>query len=269
MDITGKVFVVTGAGSGMGRSVVLELLTRGATIAAVDLNPDALTETVSLAKTPAERLSTHVANIADKDRVAALPGEITAIHGHVDGIFNIAGIIQPFVPISDLDLATIEKVMAVNFWGTVYTTTAFLPLLKQRPEAVVLNVSSMGGLVPVPGQSAYGASKGAVKLFTEGLYAENQDSNLHVTLVFPGAVETNISVNSGVGLPSTGNAEASQHKMTSSADAAKQMVDAVASNTFRVRIGSDAKLLDRLVRVAPTKAITMIADKMKDLLSNK
>jgi len=154
---------VTGGGNGIGREVVLELLRREARVAAVDLSADGLAETARLARA-GDRLSTHVANVADRAPVEALPDAVLAAHGRVDGLLNVAGIIHPFQRTGELPIETLERVMQVNFWGVVHTVTAFLPLLKARPAAALLNVSSMGALAPVPGQSAYGASKAALKL---------------------------------------------------------------------------------------------------------
>ena len=160
MQIADRVFVVTGGGNGIGREVVLQLVRRGARVAAVDLSAEGLAETVRLAAAPEGRLSTHVLSVSDRAAVEALPDQVVAAHGQVDGVLNIAGIIQRFVHVEELSIEEIEKVMAVNFWGTLYLDTTFLPLLKARPQAALLNVSSMGALVPVPGQGAYGASKG-------------------------------------------------------------------------------------------------------------
>lgn len=264
MQIRDRVFVVTGAGSGIGREVVLELVARGASVAAVDLRPEPLAETVRLAGAAPERISTHVVDVSDRAAVEALPGAVVAAHGRVDGLLHIAGIIQRFVPVSELSIEEIERVMNVNFWGTVLMDKAFLPLLLERPHAALLNVASMGALVPVPGQAAYGASKGAVKLLTEGLYAELQGTNVAVTVVFPGGVGTNITENSGVAAPTVRGGKAP--KVTSAPDAAKQIVDAVASGRFRVIIGSDARMLDRISRISPRRAITMVAERMKALL---
>jgi NAD(P)-dependent dehydrogenase (short-subunit alcohol dehydrogenase family) len=265
MQIADKVFVVTGGGNGIGREVVLELLRRGARVAAVDLSARGLDETASLARAPEGRLTTHVLSVADREAVEALPDAVIAAHGQVDGVLNIAGIIQRFVHVEELSIEEIEKIMAVNFWGTLYMDKTFLPYLKKRPQAALLNVSSMGGLVPVPGQGAYGASKGAVKLLTETLYAELRDTRVAVTVVFPGGVGTNITQNSGVDIP-LGATTGKTPKMTEPADAAKQIVDAVQNGRFRLLIGSDAKMLDRLSRFNPTKAITTVADQMKKML---
>ena len=203
MKVRSRVIVVTGAGSGMGRELTLALLRRGARVAAVDVRAEGLEETAVLA-VAGERLSTHVLDITDRIACEALPDEVIAHHGSVDGLINNAGIIQPFVTIEDLDYATIERVLNVNLMGTIHMVKAFLPHLKARPEAHIANVSSMGGFLPVPGQVMYGASKAAVKLLTEGLYAELLDTNVGVSVIMPGAVATNITQNSGVSAPRRG-----------------------------------------------------------------
>jgi NAD(P)-dependent dehydrogenase (short-subunit alcohol dehydrogenase family) len=269
MQIADKVFVVTGGGNGIGREVVLQLVRRGARDAAVDLSAEGLAETERLAAAPEGRLTAHAMSVADRAAVEALPAQVVAAHGQVDGVLNIAGIIQRFVHVEDLSIEEIEKVMGVNFWGTLYMDKTFLPLLKARPQAALLNVSSMGGLVPVPGQGAYGASKGAVKLLTETLYAELRGTDVAVTVVFPGAVGTNITGNSGVEVPTgaaAAQAGAKPPKMTAPVEAARLIVEAVAEGRPRLLIGGDAKMLDRLSRVAPTRAITTVADQMKKML---
>lgn len=182
-------------------------------------------------------------------------------------MLNVAGIIQPFVKLTELDFDVIERVFNVNFWGVVNMTKAFLPSLMGRPEAAVLNVSSMGGFLPVPGQAAYGASKAAVKLFTEALYSESLGTNLAVTIVFPGGVGTNITANSGVEMPTVEAAEpGKEYKTTSPEDAGRQIIEGLEKGAFRVVIGSDAKFMDRFSRFSPRRATELIAKKMKDLL---
>jgi short-subunit dehydrogenase len=267
MKLAGKVVVVTGAGSGIGRQVALEALRRGARVAAVDLNETTLTETATMADA-GDRVSTHVLNIADRAGVAALPSAVTDRFGSVDGLIHCAGIIQPFARVKDLDDATIERVFAVNWWGTLYLTRAFLPVLLARPEGHIVNVSSMGGFLPVPGQTIYGASKAAVKLLTEGLHSECAGTNVHVTVVFPGAVATNITANSGVDVPISGaDAEAMASRTMPADKAARIILDGMERNAYRVLVGGDAKLMDRLYRLSPRRASGFIANRMKDLLS--
>ena len=133
MKLANKVVVVTGAGSGMGREIALELLRRRARVAAVDINETTLRETATLARGGADALSTHVLNITDRAAVEALPQAVVDRFGAVDGIINCAGIIQPFVRLNDLDYAAIDRVMDVNFRGTLYMTKTFLPWLLKRP----------------------------------------------------------------------------------------------------------------------------------------
>lgn len=265
MQLASRTFVVTGGGNGIGREVVLELLRRDARVAAVDLSADGLAETARLAGA-AERLSTHVVNVGDREAVEALPDAVVAAHGHVDGLLNVAGIIHPFQRIGELPIETLERVMQVNFWGVVHTVTAFLPLLKARPAAALLNVSSMGALAPVPGQSAYGASKAAVKLLTEGMQAELQGSTVAVTVVFPGGVGTNITGNSGVSIERSVESSSAASSLTTPADAGRQIVDAVAAGAPRLVIGKDARALDRLARLMPTRVGGIIAKRMAGLL---
>ena len=186
--------------------------------------------------------------------------------GSVDGIVNCAGIIQPFVRLQELEYAAIERVFAVNWWGTLYLTKTFLPLLLERPAAHVVNVSSMGGFLPVPGQTVYGASKAAVKLLTEGLYSECKGTRVRVTVVFPGAVATNITTNSGVDIPSMG--DSTKPPPVRPADlAAKDIIDGMERNAFRVMVGRDAKMMDALYRLYPQRAAGFIARQMRGLLS--
>jgi NAD(P)-dependent dehydrogenase (short-subunit alcohol dehydrogenase family) len=262
---SGKVVVVTGAGSGMGREVALELLRRGGRVAAVDINGATLAETVTLAG-PGAAISSHTVDITDRAAVEALPGAVAERHGAVDGVVHCAGIIQPFVRLADLSYEQIDTVMNVNWRGTLYMTKSFLPVLRARPEAHIVNVSSMGGFLPVPGQTVYGASKAAVKLMTEGLHSELRDTSVRVTVVFPGGVATNITQNSGVEIPAM-PAGGKQPRTTSAPDAAHQIVEGMARNRYRVLVGSDAVLMDRLYRLAPGWAAGFIARQMRALLA--
>lgn len=265
MQTQDKVFVVTGAGNGIGQQVALALLSRGARVAAVDLSADGLADTADRSG-GSDRLSTHTVDITDRAAVEALPDAVLAAHGQVDGLLNIAGIIQRFVRLEDLPYQDIEKVLAVNFWGVVHTVKAFLPHLKTRPQACLVNVSSMGGFVPVPGQTAYGASKAAVKLLTEGLYAELRGTSVAVTVVFPGGVATAIADNSGAAIPGRADS-ADQSSLTGPAEAARQIVNGMQQGAYRVVIGKDARALDRFSRLLPHRATDTVARRMASLLT--
>jgi len=265
VEAKGKVFVVTGAGSGMGREIALELSRKSAKVALVDFREKTLAETAALVKDIGGNCSTHVLDVADAKAVAALPAAVIKAHGSVDGLINNAGIIQPFVKVNDLKMEDALHVMNVNFTGPLMLTKAFLPELLKRPEAHILNVSSMGAYAPVPGQSVYGASKAAIKLFTEGLRSELMNTNVGVTIVFPGAIATNIAANSGM-TAMTADADSSKFPTTKADVAAKLMVQAIEKNQPRLVIGKDAKLMDRISRLNPVFAAKLIYKQMASLL---
>lgn len=268
MKVTNKVIVVTGGGSGIGRELVLQLVRKGACVAALDINDDTLQETVKLAGQYQNKISTHVINVSDYKAVAALPAEIIRKHGTVDGLINNAGIIQPFVRLNDLTYDAIDRVLNVNLYGVIYMTKAFLPYLLERPEAHIVNVSSMGGFFPVPGQSLYGASKAAVKLLTEGLYSELLDTPVRVTTVFPGAIATNISENSGVNIGRHADSESSQNFTATPADsAAETIINAMEQDKFQVYVGRDAKMMNIFYRLSPRRATRFMYNQMKGLLA--
>jgi len=266
MNLKDKTILVTGAGSGIGKEVVLALLEKGAKVAAVDMHEEALEELKKTVGEKANRLSTHVANISDKAAVEKLPQEVITAQGNIDGIMNVAGIIQPFVRVNDLEYDAIERVMNVNFFGTLYMVKAFLPELLKRPEAYIVNVSSMGGFLPVPGQSIYGASKAAVKLLTEGLYSELKDTNVGVSVVFPGATATNITENSGLKVPAGADTQAQNFPMLSAHDAAAIIVNGMEKNKLQIFTGKDSKMMNILYRLNPVYATNLIAKQMKSLL---
>ncbi len=268
MNAKNKVIVVTGAGSGIGRALVHKLLAKGARVAAVDLNPETLRETAELAGQYRDRVSTHVLNVSDRAAVEALPAAVIEAHGSVDGLINNAGIIQPFVRLNDLEYDAIDRVLDVNLYGVIYMSKAFLPYLLERPTAHIVNISSMGGFFPVPGQTLYGASKAAAKLLTEGLYSELTDTNVNVTVVFPGAIATNITSNSGINAPATpGDQAARSYRTTSAERAAEIIIDGMERNKFQVYVGSDATMMNILYRLHPRFATNFMFNQMKSLLA--
>lgn len=263
MQLEDKVVAVTGAGNGIGRQTALRLLDRGARVALIDLKGDWLEETRALAGTRQDRVSLHVADVTEVATVDALPAAILAEHGQIDGLINVAGIIHRFAPVAELERDEIERVVRVNFWGTVNMCLAFLPELRQRPEAGLVNVSSLSGLIPFAGQTIYSATKGAVKQFSEGLYQELTGTNVAVTTVFPGNISTNLSGNSGVRMIDAGGRKV---RATTPERTAELIVEGVEKGKFRVLVGQDATALDKLVRLAPRWATRMIAKQMKSVL---
>lgn len=266
MNVANRVWVVTGGGNGIGRELVLLLLRRGARVAAVDLREESLAQTAALARAD-DRLSTHAMDVTDEAAAARLVDVVVAHHGAVDGLVNNAGIIQPFVPVHDLDDAAIRRVLDVNLMGTIHMTRAFLPRLLERPQAHIANVSSMGGFFPFPGQTIYGASKAAVKLFTEGLYAELVGSAVGVSVVMPGAVTTSITENSGVAAPTGASAAAARMPSTSPARAASLIIRGIERNRLHVYVGKDAVAMGLAIRVAPKRAIVFVQRRMAKMLA--
>lgn len=266
MKLNGKVVVVTGAGSGMGRELALELVRRQSKVALVDFRKETLAETAALVKELGGTCSEHLLDVSDVKAVEALPAAVNKALGKVDVLINNAGIIQPFVRVNDLSMTDAHHVMNVNFTGPLMLIKAFLPELLQRPEAHILNVSSMGAYAPVPGQSVYGASKAAIKLLTEGLRSELMNTKVGVTIVFPGAIATNIAANSGMAAMQADSSASSSFPTTAADVAAKLMVDAIENNTPRVVIGKDAKTMDFLSRLSPLYAAKLIYKQMGSLL---
>lgn len=266
MKLQGKVVVVTGGSAGLGRELVLGLLARGASVAALGRNADALAETAQLAGEGRARLGTFVLDVTDAAAVAALPEKVLARFGAVDGLVNNAGIIQPVVRLKDLDTATIDRVLNVNLFGTLHMTRALLPLLLQRPEAHLANVSSLGGFLPVPGQTIYGASKAAVKLLTEGLASECLGTPVRVSLVLPGAIDTNIVANSGIDVSKRPPGQRKQVRKLAPDKAAAIILDGLERDRPRIIVGPDAAFMDVLYRLNPTRAARFIHQQMRNIL---
>ncbi len=266
MKVAGKVIAVIGGGNGIGREVVFELLRRGAKVFAVDIREESLKETADQADA-GDRLVTATLDVTDQEAVQALPSQVVDAFGQVDGVIIVAGIIQPFVKLHELDDDVIRRVIDVNLYGTIHAIRAFLPELLRRPVAHIATFSSMGGFLPVPGQTVYGASKAAVKLMTEGLYAELLDTPVGVSVVMPGAVATDISANSGVDAPAaTQSGKRSRMPMTSAQDAARITVDGIEADDLYIHVGRDSRLMGLAVRLAPRRAIHLIRRQMKALI---
>lgn len=267
MKLAGKVIVVTGAGNGIGRQVALACIRRGARVAAVDISQEGLDRTVELAAA-GDRIATFTVNLTDREAVHALPQQVTETLSAPDGVIHVAGIIQPFVRIAELDDDAIKRVIDVNLYGTIHVVKAFVPGLLERPEAHLANVSSMGGFLPVPGQAIYGATKAGVRLLTEALYAELLDTKVGVSVVFPGAVSTDITANSGVEISRAAaeDGEGTSFPTTSPEDAATMMLDGIEADKLHIFVGRDSRMMNLANRVAPRRATHLITNKMKDLL---
>jgi short-subunit dehydrogenase len=256
MKVKEKKIILTGAGSGIGRELAIQLSKKGANIIALDINSNSLDEL----KSEINNISTYVVDISSDESIDKFKEDYYKTNDSVDIIINNAGIIQPFVNVEKLEDSTINKVMNVNFFGPLRLSKIFINDLLKRKEAYIVNVSSMGGFFPFPGQTIYGASKAAVKLFTEGLYAELLDTKVKVMIVFPGAVNTNISKNSGIEIDSY-----SSYKTLSPIKAAEIIIKGIEKNKFQLYVGSDSKIMHFLYNLNPKSAIKMINKQMKKL----
>ena len=192
-----KVAVITGAGSGMGRYLSVLLAKDGADVVACDVNQETLNETVEMLRKFNVSVSSHVLDVADKEAIEALPQKVIDQHGKVDLVFNNAGV-STGKHFKDMDEENWDWVMDINLHGVINSTRAFIPHMIDRPEAAIVNTSSIFGMVAVPGQTVYHATKFAVRGFTESLALEmaQTNENLQIHCVHPGHVGTNIVANS-------------------------------------------------------------------------
>lgn len=259
MNIKKKNVIVTGAASGVGKELTKQLLKKGCNVAAVDINQDNLSKLVD--ELNSNKLKTYVVDMGNNESIKKFRDLYKKDYTDVDIIINNAGIIQPFVNVEKLDDNTIDKVMNVNFFGPVNLIRYFMEdLTKDRSEQYIVNVSSMGGFFPFPGQTIYGASKAALKIFTEGLYAELEKTNVRVMIVLPGAMNTNITKNSNVEVNTT--KEDSNFKLLEADVAAYKIIEGIENNKFKLFLGSDAKFLKFLYKINSKFAISYINKKM-------
>lgn len=266
-NFTDKVAAITGAGSGMGRSLAVLLSKRGCHLALSDVNEAGLAETVRLVADSGVKVTSQRLDVANKDDVFAWADKVVADHGKVNLIFNNAGVALGSA-VDGGSYEDFEWLMNINFWGVVHGTKAFLPYLKQAGEGHVINTSSLFGLIAVPSQSAYNASKFAVRGFTEALRQELELENVNVsaTSVHPGGIKTNIakaarmdkSVES-IGMTVNSTAKFEKLFRTTADDAAAQMIRAVEKNQRRLLIGNDAKVLDLMARILPSSYQKLVA----------
>lgn len=259
MELKDKNVIVTGGASGIGKELVKQLLDKGAVVSALDINLEGLN--VLKNELNNEKLSIYEVNMGDESSLNLFKEEYYKTHTVVDCLINNAGIIQPFVNVEDLDMNIINRVMNINFYGPLKLTKLFLNDMKKRPIANITNVSSMGGFFPFPGQTVYGASKAALKLFTEGMYSELLNTNVKVMIVFPGAIATDISKNSNVEVKV--DPSSSKIKMTLAIDAAKQIIKGIEKNKFSLYIGQDSKLMNFMYKLNAKKAIKLINKMMR------
>ncbi len=256
-----KVAAITGAGSGIGQQLAIALAKDGCHLSLSDVNEKGLSETVEQVKQYGIRVTTKKVDVADLAQVKAWAADTVQNHGSVNLIFNNAGVALGST-VEGASYEELEWIMNINFWGVVYGTKEFLPYLKQSKDGHIINISSLFGLISQPTQSAYNATKFAVRGFTESLRQELdlEKCGVSTTCVHPGGIRTNIAnaAKMNDSLKALGmNPEKSIKSFnkllrTPPEEAAKVILNAVKANKPRVLIGNDAKALDRIQRIMPT-----------------
>jgi NAD(P)-dependent dehydrogenase (short-subunit alcohol dehydrogenase family) len=250
------VAVVTGAGSGIGRALAQKLAQAGSTLALADIDGNALEETAASLTKKSSEVSTHVLDVSDEAGVRALAEDVVGRHGRVTLLINNAGV-ELLGRFEEISLDDFRWLMNINFWGTVYGVKYFLPMLKRQSQAHIVNLSSIFGIVAPAGQSAYCASKFAVRGFTECLRHELDGTNVFVTSVHPGGIATAIVRKARLGEKTPKEAHRQSVELFErvaripAEEAAETILRGVERRQPRVLIGSDARKLDVLQRLKP------------------
>lgn len=258
-SLAGKVAVVTGAGSGIGRSLADLLAKEGCHLALADIHGESLESITAELRQRGNQVSSHILDVADRAAVFAFADQVLAHHGRADLIVNNAGV-SVSQTIAELNFEDFEWLMNINFWGVVHGTKAFLPHLLKNNSGHIVNISSIFGIIALPSQGAYNASKFAVRGFTEALRQELGPSNIGVSCVHPGGIKTNIARAARFYQGIDGKCDATRaaadfdkFARTTPEQAARTIVKGIKARQPRILIGTDARLLDILQRLLPTQ----------------
>jgi NAD(P)-dependent dehydrogenase (short-subunit alcohol dehydrogenase family) len=270
----GRVAVVTGAASGIGRALALQLAEEGALLALTDIDSVGLAHTAELAAGMGAQVHQQHLDVSDRDAVVAYAATVVEQFGAVHLVVNNAGIALTG-DVVDLDFKDVERIVDVDFWGVAHGTMAFLPHLIASGEGTLVNLSSLFGLVAMPGQSAYNAAKFAVRGFTEALRQEMLLARepVTVTCVHPGGIRTGIARNATAvgGHDAAALSELFDRRLarTSPEKAARVILDGARRGRARVLVGADAKALDALQRLTGSGYQRMVAVMAQRLMPAK
>lgn len=251
-----KVAAITGASSGIGRALAVQLAKSGAKLAISDINEQRLQETTEQIKALGAEVYATPCDVAKVESVQAFVKGTIDTFGQVDLVFNNAGIALGKKSLTELNYEEWEKIMGVNLWGVIYGSKEFLPHLLQRPEAAIINISSVFGLAGIPEQLPYCTTKFAVRGFTEALRGELSHTNVKVYCVHPGGINTNIAefaLEEAQSDPTKRKEVENFKKMLihSPERAANTILDAVRKNRYKVLIGEEAYVFDWMTRALP------------------
>jgi NAD(P)-dependent dehydrogenase (short-subunit alcohol dehydrogenase family) len=259
-ELREKVAVITGAGCGIGRALAENFAGLGCHLALVDIGEERLGQVAEVCGDKGARVTTHVADVRDRTRMQALPDEVVEAHGGVQILVNNAGV-TAWATVEEMDLEDFDWVLEVNLRGVLHGCKFFLPHLLTQPEAHIVNVSSLFGILAVRRQAAYCASKYAVRGFTEALDAELDGTSVDVSIVHPGGVATNFIVDSRTKDPEARNEFADLVASYSSKPekVARTIVKVIQKKKLRARVGPDAFVGDWLKRAFPTGGQRLLA----------
>jgi short-subunit dehydrogenase len=249
--LAGGVAVVTGAGSGIGRALAVRLARKEMSVALADIDPGGLRETAEQLSRMRAAVSTHVVDVADPAQVEALARDVAERYGRVTLLVNNAGVAL-FGTVQEVSIEEIDWLMRINFFGTVYGVKYFLPVLERQEAAYIVNLSSIFGILAVPGEAAYAASKFAVRGFTEALEQELAGTSIRVLSVLPGRVPTKIGQRARArrGLADVFESETLG---TPAEVVADRIVKGIVRGDRRILVGPDAVWLERLQRAFPVR----------------
>ncbi len=262
-----KKAVITGAGSGIGQALAVQLAKKGAILILSDTNADTLADTEKLVKTIGAECHCYTVDVSQEDAINQFAKDVIKQHQHIDLLFNNAGFALGKISLKDVKMEDFHKIVDVNLWGVINHTKAFIDVLLSRPEAAIINISSLFGIIGVPDQVPYCTTKFAVRGFTEALRGELLETNVQVHCVHPGGINTNIYKNA-VHYKQDANVDRKFQKMlerTTPEEAAKTILRGVERKTLRILIGSDAELLDKLARTLPESYTSILQRGMKKI----
>jgi short-subunit dehydrogenase len=266
--IRGAAAAVTGAGSGIGRALAIELAARGCDLALADRDEAGVQSVAAeIGRTGTQKVSVHRVDVSEPNQIAEFAQAAIKTHPGLNILVNNAGVAL-LGQFHEIDQAQMDWLMNINFWGVVHSTRAFLPHFATRSEAHIVNISSIFGIIAPPGNTAYSAAKFAVRGFSESLRHELQmaSSPIRLSVVHPGGVLTNIVRNSRAGSLVTDNERRAQTierfdaiAQTTPKDAALTIIKGIEKNRPRILIGGDARFMDIIQRFRPVTYWTVLA----------